>query len=292
MISPEKIFITVAAEIHAPVEIIWIFWTDPKYIIHWNNASDDWHTPRAENNLRAGGRFLSRMVAKDGSSGFDFTGKYTRVEEYSLIEYTIDDGRNVKVSFVSDGKITTVTETFEAEQENPSEMQRKGWQSILDNFKKYVESTKKQGVLHFEVIIMARPDKVYSVMVDDKTYSEWTSVFDPTSHFTGSWEKGSKILFLGTDHNGGVRGMTSRIRENIPARFVSIEHLGIIENGKETLIGIRANKWAGALENYTLIENNGTTLLEVDMDVHEDYRSDLEEKCPKALKRLKEICEK
>jgi uncharacterized protein YndB with AHSA1/START domain len=142
MTDPAKIVITVATEIHAPVEKVWIFWTDPKYIIHWNKASDDWHTPKADNNLRVGGRFLSRMEAKDGSSGFDFTGKYTRVEEYSLIEYTIDDGRNVKVSFVSDGHITTVTEAFEAEQENSSEMQKEGWQNILDNFRKYVESSK------------------------------------------------------------------------------------------------------------------------------------------------------
>jgi uncharacterized protein YndB with AHSA1/START domain len=131
--------VTVETIIKAPVEKVWRLWTEPNHIINWNNASDDWHSPRAENDLREGGRFLVRMEAKDGSFGFDFAGIYNKVRQNVLIDYTLDDGREVRVTFVSNGKLTTVKETFEAEQENSIEMQRTGWQAILINFKNYVE---------------------------------------------------------------------------------------------------------------------------------------------------------
>ena len=137
----QNIAITVSAIIDAPVNKVWKYWTDPKHIINWNNASPDWHTPRAENDLRAGGKFLSRMEARDGSMGFDFEGKYLKVEPQKLIEYILGDDRKINVHFDSDGDHTTVTEIFDAEHENPVEMQQTGWQAILDNFKKYVESS-------------------------------------------------------------------------------------------------------------------------------------------------------
>lgn len=292
MDKSSKIVINIEAFINAPVEKVWIFWTEPKYIIHWNNASDDWHTPRAENDLRSGGKFLSRMEAKDGSEGFDFTGKYTNVEEYRLIEYLLDDGRSVKVSFYSDGRVTTVAEAFEAESLNPVDLQRSGWQAILDNFKNFVESPVKPGVMHFEINIGAKPGKVYKIMLADKTYSEWTSVFSPISQFKGSWDKGSKIIFLGSDQDGNSGGLVSRIKENVPGRFVSIELTGIIENDREILSGPKVEEWARGLENYTFIDNDGSTLLEVDVDVHENHRSFFDTTWPDALKKLKEICER
>jgi uncharacterized protein YndB with AHSA1/START domain len=136
-----KQVITVRASIDAPVEKVWTFWTDPKHIIHWNYASDEWHSPKAENDLRVGGRFLWRMEARDGSQGFDFAGEYTRIITCKQIECLLGDGRKVKLSFASEGNQTTVTETFEAEQMNSLEMQKAGWQSILDNFRKYVEKS-------------------------------------------------------------------------------------------------------------------------------------------------------
>jgi uncharacterized protein YndB with AHSA1/START domain len=108
METPGKTFITIEATIHAPIEKVWDFWTSPDHIVRWNNASADWHTPKAENDLRAGGRFLSRMEARDGSYGFDFTGTYTNVEQFKLIEYILDDGRKVQASFISTGIITLV----------------------------------------------------------------------------------------------------------------------------------------------------------------------------------------
>lgn len=136
--------ITVSAIIEAPVQQVWKYWTDPKHIIQWNNASPDWHTPRAENNLRVGGKFLSRMEARDGSEGFDFEGKYLKVETQKLIEYILEDDRRVQVRFDLDGNKTRVTEVFEAEQENTVELQETGWQAILDNFKKYIEASENK----------------------------------------------------------------------------------------------------------------------------------------------------
>ena len=143
METPEKKIIMIEATINASAEKVWDLLTNPEHIIRWNNASDDWHTPRAENDLRAGGRFLSRMEARDGSSGFDFSGIYTEVKRPEKIGYTLDDGRRVQILLVSRGNTTMVKESFEAEQENSVELQQKGWQSILNNFKKYVEVTVK-----------------------------------------------------------------------------------------------------------------------------------------------------
>ncbi len=131
--------ITVEATINAPLEKVWPLYTNPEDVMQWNNASADWFTPRAENDLRKGGKFVYRMEAKDGSAGFDFEGVYDEVQTHDLIEYSMADGRKVKTSFTEiDGK-TTITIDFDAENENSLEMQKAGWQSILDNFKKYVE---------------------------------------------------------------------------------------------------------------------------------------------------------
>lgn len=132
--------ITVNNTINAPVKKVWEYWTKPEHITLWNNASDDWHTPSAENDLRVGGKFIARMEAKDGSMGFDFGGVYDAVKENEYIEYTMDDGRKVIVHFTSKGDQTDVVESFEAEETNSVDMQRDGWQAILNNFKKYTES--------------------------------------------------------------------------------------------------------------------------------------------------------
>ncbi len=136
--------IVVQTEITAPLEKVWECWTDPKHIVNWNNASEDWHTPRAENDLSVGGKFLSRMEAKDGSFGFDFEGVYTHLSHHETIAYVLEDERTVKIEFDSDGTTTKVTETFVAEMENSVELQQAGWQAILDNFKRYVEALPAQ----------------------------------------------------------------------------------------------------------------------------------------------------
>jgi uncharacterized protein YndB with AHSA1/START domain len=140
MAANNRTHITIKTSINAPVQKVWKLWTDPEHIIKWNNASADWHTPRAENDLRVGGKFLSRMEARDGSMGFDFAGIYERVEPLKNIAYVLGDGRKVEVTFTENNGITEVSESFEAEDMNSIELQQAGWQSILDNFRKYTES--------------------------------------------------------------------------------------------------------------------------------------------------------
>lgn len=132
--------ITVTTTVKAPVQRVWAAWTTPESITKWNFASDDWCCPHASIDLAVGAKFSYRMEAKDGSFGFDFEGKFTRVETNKSIEYIMDDGRKVWVSFEETADGVTVSETFDAENQHSAEMQRQGWQSILENFKKHTES--------------------------------------------------------------------------------------------------------------------------------------------------------
>ena len=134
--------ITVETVVNAPIERVWHAWNDPEAIKQWNAAQDDWHTTRSTVDLREGGRFSSRMEARDGSTGFDFGGTYTRVVPHQLIEYRMDDGREVNVEFSSAAEGVAVKETFDAETENSPELQRQGWQAILDNFRRHVEAAR------------------------------------------------------------------------------------------------------------------------------------------------------
>jgi uncharacterized protein YndB with AHSA1/START domain len=140
METQEKTIITVEATVNSPVNKVWKFWTVPEHITQWNHASDDWHSPHATNDLRVGGSFSARMEAKDGSFGFDFGGVYDDVKTNERIAYTMGDGRKVKITFSSSGNETRIVEKFEAESTNSHEMQKGGWQAILNNFKKYAES--------------------------------------------------------------------------------------------------------------------------------------------------------
>ena len=135
----DKQKITIKTIINAPIEKVWTYWTEPEHIKKWNNASEDWHTTKAENDLRIGGKFISRMEAKDSSFGFDFGGIYDEVKVYDFIYYTLGDERKVSITFVRSQDKTEITEEFEAENENSIEMQKMGWQAILDNFKRYTE---------------------------------------------------------------------------------------------------------------------------------------------------------
>lgn len=131
--------ITIQTTVSADKKKVWDCYTNPKHIVNWNFASDDWYCPSAENDLRVGGKYKARMEAKDKSFGFDFEAIYNEIVEGEKFTYTMEDGREVNASFEDlDGKIR-VTINFDAEKENSEEMQRNGWQSILNNFKSYVE---------------------------------------------------------------------------------------------------------------------------------------------------------
>ena len=136
MDATNKTNITVGNTIAAPVETVWKLWTTPEHITKWNTASDDWHSPFAENDLRVGGKFLSRMEAKDGSFGFDFEGVYDKVDLYKEITYTMGDGRKATTLFTEEDGKTNIATTFDAETENDPEFQKQGWQAILNNFVK------------------------------------------------------------------------------------------------------------------------------------------------------------
>lgn len=134
--------VTIVTTVSSDIDTVWKTWTEPEHIKNWNNASPEWHTPKAENDLRKGGKFSSRMEAKDGSMGFDFGGTYDEVVPNKQINYTLEDGRKVNIVFEETDNGISITESFEPESQNSVAMQRQGWQAILDNFKKYVESNK------------------------------------------------------------------------------------------------------------------------------------------------------
>lgn len=132
--------VTVQTIVNAPIKQVWNAWLEPKHIEQWNAATDDWHTPKAVNDVRVGGRFVYTMAAKDGSVSFDFNGSFEEIIEFKKIVTKLDDDRRVWVTFEEHNKVVQVVETFEIEDENSEELQRLGWQAILDNFKKHVES--------------------------------------------------------------------------------------------------------------------------------------------------------
>lgn len=148
--------------------------------------------------------------------------------------------------------------------------------------------------LQYKVSINASVSKIYDFMLginSKSTYEQWTSLFNPTSTYEGSWDKGSKILFIGVDEKGEKGGMVSKIAENIVNRFVSIQHYGLLKADKEITEGPEVEKWANGYENYTFEETNGTTILTVDLDITEDFAEYMNQTYPKALDKLKEICE-
>jgi hypothetical protein len=146
--------------------------------------------------------------------------------------------------------------------------------------------------LKFSIEINATKEKVWNTMLEDKTYRIWTEAFSKGSHFIGDWSKGSKILFLGPNENGEMGGMVSRIKENKLYKYISIEHLGVVENGKEDTTSDAVKQWAGSLENYTFKNKDGKTELLVDMDINDEYKEMFEGMWPAALKKLKELAEK
>ena len=147
--------------------------------------------------------------------------------------------------------------------------------------------------IHSSIFIDAPREKVWNTMLEDATYRQWTKAFNPTSRTEGDWSEGSKMLFLGTDENGkNEGGMISRIAKNDPYRYLSIEHLGIVENGIEDTTSEKAKSWAPAFENYTFTDKNGGTELRIDMDIDALNKDSFEVMWKKALKNLKELAEK
>ncbi|MCU0381925.1 MAG: SRPBCC domain-containing protein [Chitinophagaceae bacterium] len=283
--------ITVSTTVKVPVEKAWHFWTTPEHITRWNAASPDWHTPTASLDLRAGGVFSYRMEARDGSMGFDFNGTVDEVKPHELIRNTMGDGRKWNVYFRPVDGGTELTEQFDPEGTNPRELQQQGWQSILDNFRRHAEARAGEQQLQFDIYIEKPAATVYAAMIAPGTYQEWTSEFNETSRYEGDWAEGSPIRFVGCDKEGKTHGMVSRIRKNIPGEYISIEHLGMITDGREVMEGPGVDAWYGALENYTFSPEGNGTRVHVSLDANNDYASYFNTTWPKALAKLKSICE-
>ena len=145
--------------------------------------------------------------------------------------------------------------------------------------------------LKYSIVINSPKQKVWNIMLEDKTYRIWTEEFSPGSHYIGNWDQGSKILFLGPSNDGKLAGMVSRIKENKFHKYISIEHLGEVYDGVEDTTSDRVKVWAGALENYTFNNKDGKTELVVDLDINEEFKEMFEGMWPKALQKLKSLCE-
>lgn len=139
MSTTKPVSIRIETTVNAPIEKVWDCWNNPEHVTQWNQAAPEWHCPSGRNDLRAGGKFSYRMEAKDGSFGFDFSGVYDEVKPMTYIQYHLDDNRKVEIHFVPTQKGIRITEDFEAENQNSLELQKTGWQAILDSFRKYVE---------------------------------------------------------------------------------------------------------------------------------------------------------
>ena len=146
--------------------------------------------------------------------------------------------------------------------------------------------------LHFSITISAPKEKVWETMLGEATYRQWTEAFAPGSHFVGSWEQGADIKFLAPDDKGAMEGMVSRIRENRPYEYISIEHLGVAQGGKDDTSSEAIKGWAGAFENYTFKETDGRTEVLVEMDTADEHQEMFQNMWPNALKKLKELAEK
>jgi uncharacterized protein YndB with AHSA1/START domain len=286
MTTTEKTTIKVSANIDAPIAKVWELWTTPKHIMQWNNASDDWWTSRAENDLRTGGEFVSTMEAKDGSFKFDFAGVYREVIPHEKIHYAMADGREVKVYFRSADGQTQVTEVFDPENIHSLEMQEAGWQAILNNFKKYVEYTNKFQPIYFSEQINASKVKVWNTMMDEATYHEWVSSAWPNSFYEGIWKEGESLLFINKENSG----TKAKLLFHRPYEISLAEHIAVISKGIEKEQD--DSGWIGSKELYLFSEKNGVTTLEVIMYATPSWHEMFKHDWPIALKKLKEICER
>jgi len=282
--------ILVETSIKSSRERAWDLMFNPIHIMKWNAASDDWHTTFADVDLRVGGTLIYHMASKDGKYGFDFSGTFTDLELNKLAAYTLEDGRKVRVEFAVEDDQVGIKQYFEPESQNPPDFQQKGWQAILDNFKKYSEGN-PSDVMRFETIIEATVEQVYTKMIDKEVYDKWTSVFNETSSFEGDWNKGSEIYFIGLDSEGIKGGMVAEIFENRASQFIGIRHEGMLKGEEKIMSGPEVEPWKGCYECYTFRKEGNHCRLIVQLDAIESFKDYMNETWPKALTKLKETIE-
>lgn len=287
MTTTEKQTITIQASINAPVEKVWQLWTEPRHITQWSSPSPEWHTPRAESDFRKGGKFVSRMEAVDGSMGFDFGGEFDEIKTHELIGYTIGDGRKVVTTFESNGDTTEVTQTFEPESENSLEMQRGGWQAILDSFKRYAEYANIYVPQYFSRVINAPKKKVWDIMLNEETYKVWSGAAWPESFYEGVWKEGELLGFFNPERSG----TKVKLLKHRPYEFTLAEHVAVYDKGVEDTQSAVAKSWVGSRETYTFTEKDGKTTLDVVLYMTPEWQKIFATDWPKAIDKLKELCE-
>lgn len=238
--------ITVKTTVDASPETTWALYTNPVHVRQWNNASEDWITPIAENDLRKGGKLKYRMEAKDGSTGFDFEGTFDKVEPFEALDYTIADGRHVMVRFQPSGKYTTVQVSFEAESVHSRELQEQGWQAILVNFRRFVSYTNEFKPIQFAIKIQSPKQHVWTQMTAPDTYREWAGAAWPGSYFEGKWIEGSTISFFDKNRSG----TKSILVLHRPFDVSIAEHVACYDNGAEVADSDQARSWVGSKECY------------------------------------------
>lgn len=277
--------------IHKPLAYVWTAYNQPNHIVRWNAASDDWHCPQSQVDLRPGGRFCNRMESRDGAYAFDFEGEYQEVVPESKLVYTLDDGRLVEVVFEALGDETRVKVAFEAENTHPHPMQQQGWQAILERFAAYTERLKGLNPLHFEQQIAASPEKVAALMLGADTYPFWTAAFNGSSGFRGSWEEGEEICFIGKKENGKEVGMIGEIAVHRPAEYVAISFTGLWDDGQAIYADAEVAAFKDTREEYRFVKREGGTLLVVDIDDVGEHYEHFMETWPNALRELKKLAE-
>ncbi|MBE7176319.1 MAG: SRPBCC family protein [Mucilaginibacter polytrichastri] len=287
MTTTENQTITVEATVSSPLELVWKLWNDPLHVTQWNAASPEWHCPSADSDLREDGRFSARMAARDGSFGFDFGGTYTTVKPNEQVSYVMDDGRKTDVYFSAEGDKTHIKETFDAETTNPVDMQRGGWQAILDNFKLYAEYAAVNPPHHFTTLIDAPRERVWEKITGRESYMEWAGAAWPGSGLIGEWTQGSTIDFVDVQHSG-TRARISELRKD---EFIKADHIAMLMEGKEDTQSEMAKNWIGAREVYFLNDDRqGKTRMDVLMYIYPEW-AEIANDWPKALNKLKEISE-
>jgi uncharacterized protein YndB with AHSA1/START domain len=203
----------------------------------------------------------------------------------------MDDGRGWEVTFIPVDDGTEVREQFEAENMNSRELQEQGWQSILNNFKRHAEARSREKQLRFDIFIQCDPEKVHHILVQPDSYRQWTSEFNPTSRYEGNWKEGASIRFVGDGADGKSGGIIGRIRREVPGKYLSLEHYGLIKDGVDIFEGAEVEPWAGAQENYHFEKEGNGTRLTVTLETNADFESYFQSTWPKALLKLKSICE-
>jgi uncharacterized protein YndB with AHSA1/START domain len=283
--------ISVSVRLQLPPQMVWKLWNDPAQMVRWNAASDDWHTPVADNDLRVGGKLQTRMEARDGSFGFDFEAVYEVVDAPNRLVYRLGDGRGVELDLRAEGEETVLTQRFEPEKEFPVELQQQGWQAILDNFKRWAEAYRGVTAVHFAQEVRMAPSALAELMLQELPYRYWTAVFDPSSHYVGDWKEGSTVDFLCDLPDGRQRGTRALVANFRPGQYIRLVHQGLVEGDTFINSGAEAEAWLGLNEIYSFSPREYGCLLTVDVDVPEKYADYLTTQWPLALARIRELAE-